>query len=88
MSQVEGDVLSALVSEVHGMTGLEAAPRLLRTASVLVEKAGYEIARSERSSRVTQIILIAAELDRLGELFEKPVAEPIGESRSRRLDAR
>ncbi|EEX15555.1 DNA primase [Citreicella sp. SE45] len=88
MSQVEGDVLSALVSEVHGMTGLEAAPRLLRTAAVLVEKAGYEIARSERSSRVTQIILIAAELDRLGELFEKPVAEPIGESRSRRLDAR
>nr|WP_274705563.1 hypothetical protein [Salipiger pentaromativorans] len=48
----------------------------MRAAAVLVEHAGYEIARSDTSVRVTQIILIAAELERLGETFERARPRP------------
>lgn len=70
MSKGEIDVLAALALEAQDVSGQEAIPRLLRAASLLVEHAGYEVARSETSVRVTQIILLAAELERLAEAVE------------------
>ncbi|MBN9889119.1 DNA primase [Salipiger abyssi] len=73
----EPDVLAALVSEAQGISGQTAIPRLLRTAAALVEYAGYEVARSEASVRVTQIILLAAELDRLADAVETHESDAI-----------
>lgn len=78
VSEREGDVLETLVTEAGRLTGQQIAPRLLRAAAALVEQAGYEIARTEETTRVTQVILLSAELERLGAAFEKSLASSSG----------
>ncbi|MDO6587644.1 DNA primase [Salipiger sp. 1_MG-2023] len=71
VSDRDGDVLEALVIEAGRVSGLRAVPRLLRAAAALVEHAGYEIAKGNETARVTQVILLAAELERLCATLEK-----------------
>ncbi|KAA8608090.1 DNA primase [Salipiger aestuarii] len=81
VSAQQRDVLESLVAQAGMLTGHGAAPRLLRAAAALVEQAGYEIVRTAETARVTQPILLAAELERLGTAFEKG-----GDASARRPD--
>lgn len=74
VSTQEENILATLLAQARMMHGGSSAPCLLRTAAALVEQAGYEIARTEATGRVTQLILLAAELERLGAVFEKDAA--------------
>ncbi len=76
----ERDVLEALVTQAGQLRGQGATPRLLRTAAALIEQAGYEVARTEEPGRVTQLILLAAEIERLGATLERDMGGAASEA--------
>ncbi len=64
------DDLELVIALVRRQNGPEAVSRCLRAAAALVEHAAYEMAQSDNSQSVAQLILTASNLERIAQSGE------------------